>query len=157
MTATTLTSTTSSFNNTAKKKKEEKKKRIMVVDDEEDIIFTVKNVLKENGFEVDSFNTAPSALENFKPDLYCVAILDIKMPEMNGFQLYEKIMEIDNKVKVIFLTALSELRDYEGFRNIISPKWGERHFVQKPIENEDLVERVNMMAIMYSNMYYYCY
>src|SRR5919204_6115582 len=93
-----------SFNNTTKKK-------IMVVDDDDDIIFTIKSVLTESGFEVDSFNSAASALENFLPDLYNVAILDIKMPEMNGFELYEKISEVDNRVKVIFLTALLELRE----------------------------------------------
>ena len=119
----------------------------MVVDDEEDIIFTIKSVLEQNGFKVDSFSDPASVLENFVPDKYNIAILDIKMPHMNGFELYEKIRGIDNKVKVIFLTALTELRDYEGFRkNKVFPKWAERNFAQKPIENEDLIQRVNMMV-----------
>ncbi|HXG06865.1 MAG TPA: hypothetical protein VNI77_06020 [Nitrososphaera sp.] len=50
------------------------------------------------------------------------------------------------------MTALTELGDYSGFTRKVFPKWGERHFVQKPIENEDLVERVNMMTTMYSNI-----
>jgi len=129
------------------------KRRILIVDDEEDIVFSIKYVLEDSGYQVDSFNAPLLALENFAPDLYSVAIFDIKMPEMNGFELYEKISAIDNKVRVIFLTALTELRDYEGFRTKVFPKWGERHFVQKPIENEDLIERVNMMATMYSNMF----
>lgn len=128
-------------------------KKILIVDDDEDILFTIKSVLQESGFMVDSFNNARSALENFVPDLYNVAVLDIKMPQMNGFELYEKIVDIDTKVKVIFLTALAELGDYKGFKKKVFPKWGERHFVQKPIENEDLIERVKMMEVMYSNMY----
>jgi DNA-binding response OmpR family regulator len=130
------------------------KKKILIVDDDDDILFTIQSVLKENGLDVDSFNRAPSALENFMPDVYTVAILDIKMPEMNGFELYEKIREIDSKVRIIFLTAVTEMREYEGFRKKVFPKWGERHFVQKPIENEDLIERVNMMIVAYSNLYY---
>jgi DNA-binding response OmpR family regulator len=139
-------SSSSSFGKNAKKK-------ILIVDDDDDILFTIQSVLKENGFDVDSFNCAPSALENFRPDVYTVAILDIKMPEMNGFELYEKIREMDSKVRIIFLTAVTEMREYEGFRKKVFPKWGERHFVQKPIENEDLVERVNMMVVAYSNLY----
>ncbi|HEX7032834.1 MAG TPA: hypothetical protein VF172_07535 [Nitrososphaera sp.] len=50
--------------------------------------------------------------------------------------------EMDDKIRAIFLTALAELRDYSGFTSKVFPKWGERHFVQKPIENEDLIERV---------------
>lgn len=127
-------------------------KKILVVDDDEDVLFTIKTVLKENGFEVSAFNTARLTLQNFVPDTYSVAILDIKMPEMNGFELYERMREIDSKVKVIFLTALAELGDYKGFKKKVYPKWGERHFVQKPIENDDLIERVKMMVVMYSNM-----
>jgi DNA-binding response OmpR family regulator len=146
-TATAPSTSTSSFNNTAKKK-------ILTVDDDDDILFTVKSVLTENGFDVDSFNCATSALENFMPEVYSVAILDIKMPEMNGFELYEKIREIDSKVRIIFLTAVTEMREYEGFRKKVFPKWGERHFVQKPIENEDLIERVNMLIVAYANLFY---
>src|SRR5215467_12877270 len=89
------------------------KRRILIVDDEEDIVFSIKYVLEDSGYQVDSYNAPLLALENFAADLYSVAIFDIKMPEMSGFELYEKISAIDNKVKVIFLTALTELRDYE--------------------------------------------
>lgn len=68
--------------------------RILIVDDEEGIIFTLKNVLEKNGFEIDSFNSAFTALEKFAPNMYAVAILDIRMPQMNGFELYEKIRKM---------------------------------------------------------------
>jgi DNA-binding response OmpR family regulator len=65
------------------------------------------------------------------------------MPLINGFELYLKLREKDHHVKVCFLTALSELRDYEAYRKEVFPKWGERYFVAKPIENEELIRRVN--------------
>jgi DNA-binding response OmpR family regulator len=128
-----------------------RKKKILVVDDEPDIIFTIKAILKENGFEVDSFDDAPLALENFTADTYGVAVLDIKMPKMNGFELCGKLKIIDNKVKVIFLTALTDLEGYNVFKKEVSPRWGNRHFIHKPIENENLLDQVNFMMTMYSN------
>jgi DNA-binding response OmpR family regulator len=117
--------------------------RIMVVDDEDDVILQLRVVLEDNGFKVDSFYDPLLALENFKADLYDLLILDIKMPKMNGFELYTQIKKVDNKVKTMFLTALTELQEYEEFRKEVSPKLGERYFVPKPIENEDLIKRVN--------------
>jgi two-component system response regulator ChvI len=127
------------------------KKKILVVDDEPDIILTIKAILKANGFEVDSFDDASLALKKFTPDTYGLAILDIRMPRMNGFELYEKLKVIDNRIKIIFLTALTELKAYDGFRKEVSPSWGNRHFIHKPIENEDLLDQVKLMMTMYSN------
>ena len=64
-------------------------KRILVVDDEYDIILTIKVVLEENGFKVDSFTDA-SQLQNFRNGLYDLVILDVIMSETDGFSLYEK-------------------------------------------------------------------
>jgi DNA-binding response OmpR family regulator len=123
-------------------------KRILVVDDEPDITLMLKKVLEDNGFKVDSFNEPIMVLQNFKSGLYDLLILDIKMPSINGFELYLKLREKDQQVKVCFLTALTELRDYEAYRKEVFPKWGERYFVAKPIENEELIRRVN--AIIWS-------
>jgi DNA-binding response OmpR family regulator len=62
-------------------------KRILVVDDEYDISLTIRVVLEDNGFKVDSFNDASHALENFMTGIYDLVILDVKMPEMDGFIL----------------------------------------------------------------------
>jgi DNA-binding response OmpR family regulator len=118
-------------------------KRILVVDDEPDITLMLKKVLEGNGFRVDSFDEPSAVLQNFKPEIYDLLILDIKMPYINGFELYLKLREKDQHVKVCFLTALSELGDYEAYRKEVFPKWGERYFVAKPIENEELIRRVN--------------
>ena len=69
---------------------------IIMVDDEPDVNITIKTALQENGgFEVDTFNDAESALLGFKPGYYDLAILDIRMPGTNGFQLCRKLREID--------------------------------------------------------------
>ena len=119
--------------------------RILVVDDEPDVNLTLKVSLEDKGFKVDAFDDPLLALENFKAGVYGLLILDIKMPEMNGFELYREIKKVDNKVKVCFLTALNELHDYEAYRKEFFPKVGERYFIQKPIENEEMVKRVNQM------------
>jgi DNA-binding response OmpR family regulator len=123
------------------------KRILLVVDDEPDITLTFSMGLEDSGFEVDAFNDPVLALEAFKEQKksYALALVDIKMPKMNGFELYRKIRKIDDKVKVCFLTALSDLQDYNAFKKEVFPKLGERYFVQKPIDNQDLINRVNNM------------
>jgi DNA-binding response OmpR family regulator len=79
-----------------------RKKRILMVDDETDVNYTFETVLEENGFIVDSFDNAVLALNNFKADLYDLVLLDIKMPEMDGFKLYEEMRKIDSKFNYVF-------------------------------------------------------
>jgi two-component system response regulator ChvI len=63
------------------------KKKIMIVDDETDICVTLREILEQNGFKADAFTDPLLALDNFKAGLYDLLLLDIKMPQMNGFQL----------------------------------------------------------------------
>jgi DNA-binding response OmpR family regulator len=64
------------------------KRRLLLVDDEQDITSILSSVLQESGFEVTPFNNPLLALRSFKPRYYDLVILDIKMPNMNGFELY---------------------------------------------------------------------
>ncbi len=116
-------------------------KRVLLVDDEPDLNLTLKMVLEENGFKVDSFTDPLSALENFKGEtagIYELLILDMKMPGVNGFELYRQIKKIDDKVKVCFLTA--SVMDYEQFRKELFPALDNNCHIQKPIENEVLMK-----------------
>jgi DNA-binding response OmpR family regulator len=117
----------------------------LLVDDEQDITWILCNILQESGFEVTSFNDPLLALKHFKPHYYNLVILDIKMPDMNGFELYRKIRRKDKRMKVCFLTAASEFTEYEQYREEASPKLGERHFVAKPVSNDELIRRINEM------------
>src|SRR5919107_4199333 len=123
-------------------------KRILLIDDEPDITFTIKDILEDNGFQIDSFNDPILELNSYKSNFYDLVILDIKMPQMDGFELYNKIREKDPKVKICFLTA-SELF-YEEFRKarfLLAEKIGEEYFIQKPIKTEDLVQKINRLMI----------
>ena len=70
-------------------------RRLMAVDDEADITFTLKKELEQSGFSLDVFNDPITALSNFKPEYYDLILLDVKMPEMNGFELYQEIQKKD--------------------------------------------------------------
>ena len=119
----------------------ENDKRILIVDDENDINLTFKIVLEDSGFKVDSFTNAFTALQNFKTGLYGLAILDVKMPGMNGFGLYQEIRKVDDKVKICFSTATSDLH-YEDFGKQAFPNIDENCIIRKPIENELLIKQI---------------
>jgi CheY-like chemotaxis protein len=131
-----------------KTKNDKKSKRILVVDDDEDVTYTIKKVLENNGFVVDSYNDPTLTLSNFKPGLYDLLLLDIKMPKINGFDLYQKIREIDSNVKICFLTA-SEFfyKEYRSLRT--HPTVDKACFIQKPVSSEDLVRQLNEVLYFY--------
>jgi DNA-binding response OmpR family regulator len=116
-------------------------KKILVVDDEPDLTMLSGLALEYYGFKVDTFNDPQEALSNYEPGYYDLVILDIKMPKMDGFQLYDEIKKKDQKAKVCFLTA-SELY-YEEFRKIEYSAIDKNLFIRKPIENEELLKEVN--------------
>lgn len=113
----------------------------MVIDDEFDLTLFCRMSLEYYGFEVETYNEPKKALSNFKPDCYDLIILDIKMPEMDGFELYNELKKRDSDVKICFLTA-SELY-YEEFRKKEYNALDKNLFIQKPIDNEELLKEVN--------------
>jgi DNA-binding response OmpR family regulator len=120
-----------------------KNNRILIVDDENDINLLFKMVLEDNGFKVDTFNDPLIALQNFTAGSYDLLLLDMLMPKMNGFELYQKIRMIDDKVKICFLTASGIDHDELKKRaTIASINDIENCFISKPIENEELINRV---------------
>jgi DNA-binding response OmpR family regulator len=82
-------------------------KKILVVDDEPDLTMLCRLALEYHGFKVDTFNDPVEAISNYKPGYYDLVIVDIKMPKMDGFQLYDEIKKKDQKAKVCFLTAVN--------------------------------------------------
>lgn len=116
------------------------KKRILIVDDDADILTTYKKGLEESGlFEVDTFTDPEETLSNFKNGLYDFLIIDIRLPKMDGFELYDKMKAIDNKVKICFITAYEV--NYRALRQVF-PEPKLECFIQKPIEISKLVERI---------------
>jgi DNA-binding response OmpR family regulator len=122
------------------------RKMILIVDDDPDIATTLKISLEDNGFVVESFYDPILALDNFRKRSISLLILDIKMPKMNGFELYTKIKKIDDKFRVCFMTALTELQEYESFKREVFPDEGKRYFIQKPVKVEEVVRMVNTIT-----------
>jgi len=114
------------------------RKKILFVDDEPDITWLSKTVLERNGFEVQTFESPVSALDNFKPGSYDLLVIDIKMREMDGFELYDKLRKMDNNINVCFLTAAQEY--YDKYKERYS---SEECFITKPIALKNLVNTIN--------------
>jgi two-component system catabolic regulation response regulator CreB/two-component system response regulator ChvI len=115
------------------------KKKILIVDDEPDITESFGLALEDSGFEVDKYNDPAIALGSFKPNVFDLLILDIKMPKMDGFELYDKIKKIDNKVKAFFISAFEVdhaaiSKQYPGLKI--------ENFLPKPILIPELIKRV---------------
>jgi DNA-binding response OmpR family regulator len=118
-------------------------KKILLVDDEPDITYTIKKIIEDNGFKADSFNDPILALNYYKVDFYDLVILDIKMPTMDGFELYTKLREKDPKVKICFLTATAIFTE-ESKKSILKldKNIDKDFFIQKPISSEGLIKRI---------------
>jgi CheY-like chemotaxis protein len=116
------------------------KKRILIVDDDPDVTKTFGLVLEDSGlYEVDTYNDPLAALQNFRPNLYDLALLDIRMPYMNGFELSDKIEKMDNKVKVCFISAY-DVED-KALRKQF-PSLQVKCFLPKPIAINSLIKRL---------------
>ena len=114
------------------------KGRILLVDDEKDIAQPFAIALEKDGFIVDTYNDPLIAFGDFKGDLYDLVLLDIRLPHMDGFELYDKIRNMDRRVKVCFISGYQmnflALRE-QGLQTDC--------FIPKPIELRDLVRRIN--------------
>jgi|SRR5581483_1834610 len=113
-------------------------KPLMIVDDEPDITYIIKKALQLNGIVADSFNDPELALSCFKSGVYELVILDIRMPKMNGFELYQQIRKSDAEVKVCFLSA------YETYGGQANSPTEIRCVIKKPIRMADLVKHVKL-------------
>ena len=118
-------------------------KKILLVDDEPDITFTIKSMLNDNGFQIYTFNDPITPLKLYRSNFYDLVILDIKMPKMDGFELYIKIREKDPKVKICFLTAIATFdQEFRKARSEVGRIIAEECFIQKPITTEDLIRKL---------------
>ncbi len=114
--------------------------RILIVDDDHDIARFFKLALDHAGFITEIFNNPLSALTNFKKGAYDLLLLDINMPQMTGFELYNKISQIDREVKVCFITAFEEY--YSEFRSEF-PNLNELEcYIKKPVGMDHLINAV---------------
>ena len=115
------------------------KKKILIIDDEVDLTFTFKVGLEDTGlFTVDTLNDPQDMLFNFKPSMYDLLLVDMRMPQMSGYELYKEIRKIDAKIKVIFLTA----SPFEVLQEVF-PTFDKNYYILKPVEIAELIKRIN--------------
>jgi CheY-like chemotaxis protein len=118
--------------------------KIMVVDDEKDILAIIKLGLEsKRSFSVDVFHSGEEALQGFTAhaqDYYDLVLTDIRMPKMNGFDLYRRIREKNQSIPIAFITAF-EINEDEF--NKVMPSIKVRDFIKKPVRIPDLIEKLN--------------
>lgn len=114
--------------------------RILVVEDEADLLYSIKKGLTRKDFEVDGYDDPLDALAKFKPNTYDVLLIDIRMPKMNGFELYREIKKSGDNSQVFFITAFEVY--YQEFRKVF-PDLDVKYFIKKPITIAELVAKIN--------------
>ena len=123
-----------------------RKKRILTIDDDKDTSSSLKIVLEQSGlFKVDAFDDPTQALASFKSNRYDAVILDVKMPDMDGFELYKAIKMLDEKIKVCFLTSVYDFDHYRTlYPDIVHTiEKNEDCIMDKPVGTEQLIREIN--------------
>jgi two-component system response regulator ChvI len=116
---------------------------VMLIDDEPDMIITYKSFLHSEGYNVDAFSNSQEALRHFaqvNPSYYNLIIMDIRMPHLNGLQLYNRMKAINNSVKILFISALDAVEELVS----ILPDIRRNSIIRKPVEKDHFVRSVQL-------------
>jgi two-component system, OmpR family, alkaline phosphatase synthesis response regulator PhoP len=115
--------------------------RILVADDEKNLLDAIKMNLEMEDYEVITANTGTEALRKFKDQRFNLIILDVMMPEMNGYEVCEKIRLEDADTPILFLTAKDT-----GIDKVKGLKSGADDYLTKPFNLEELLLRVRILV-----------
>lgn len=115
---------------------------ILLVDDELDILRVLKRGLEAKGFEVDAFDSPQQAIDFFKSNVYDLAILDIRMPGLNGFALYRQMKKTDPSLTACFLSAF-EMHPEEFKKVFPSMADSVKTIIKKPVTISNLIKEIN--------------
>ncbi len=113
--------------------------RIALVDDDRNILTSVSICLEAEGFEVETYNDGQSALDAFNRRLPDMAVLDMKMPRMDGMELLQRLRQ-KTQMPVIFLTSKDDEID-----EVLGLRMGADDYVKKPFSQRLLVERIRAL------------
>ena len=114
--------------------------RLMIVDDEPEILNPLQSMLEAEGYRIDAFGSPLKAISHLKRNEIALAICDIKMPEMSGYDLLKELRVIKSNLPVIFLSSKDEEQD-----QIIGFTLGADDYVTKPFSVRELILRVKAM------------
>jgi two-component system OmpR family response regulator len=119
----------------------DKKVKILLAEDDDNLGVLLNTYLKNKGFDVDLARNGKLAFEQFSNRSYDFCILDVMMPEMDGFTLAREIREIDKRIPILFLTAKSMKEDkLQGF------EIGADDYLTKPFAMEELLARIHAIV-----------
>ena len=119
----------------------QKNMKIMVVDDDPDITSLYRAAFEEEeGLEINTYNDPREALSDFKPGYYDILLIDVKMPHMDGFDLYKELKKIDPNIKVCFITGFEV--NYRALQEIF-PELAQECYISKPTTMKELKEHVD--------------
>ena len=115
--------------------------KILLIDDDEDILFTFTNILDGEGYRTTSISNPVKALNYFSqidPYYYDLIVMDVRMPGMNGIQLYSKIKIMNPDIKVLFLSAL------DGVEELLSifPEVNRNQIINKTINLDEFILKI---------------
>jgi CheY-like chemotaxis protein len=131
-----------------KQKQDNSKYNILLIDDDKDILFTFTSIIEGEGYKTISFSDPQKALNHFSqmsPYHYDLIVMDIRMPGINGIQLYSKLKVMNPDIKVLFLSALDAVEELLSIFSDINPS----EIIRKPIEPQVLLAKVNTILKAY--------
>jgi len=115
----------------------EEKKRILVVDDDDAILKSVATILQLKGYEVDTAETGGQAIEKSQSQLFNLALLDIKLPDMEGTDLLVRMHQTTPRMMKIMLTGYPSLQNA-----VVALNLGADAYLLKPVNPKDLLKVV---------------
>jgi DNA-binding NtrC family response regulator len=122
---------------------------IAIIDDEKDLLFVYKKALELQGLKVVTFDDSVKALDELKEHYkkYCMVLVDIRMPNINGYQIINEIKCIDPLIKIILMSAydVSEVEVYENLNNDVKID----EVMHKPFSLIKLINTVNTLLEKY--------
>lgn len=124
--------------------------KVLVIDDDPSICKTVGLLLEDHGYTPRTFTDADEALEAAKAESFQIALIDLRMPKMDGVEVIEGLKKIDDRMSCIVMTAYPDL---ESARETM--RRGTCDYIPKPFKQDELVEAVeracHRMGIIYTN------
>ncbi|HXB40284.1 MAG TPA: response regulator transcription factor [Bacteroidia bacterium] len=121
--------------------------KILLAEDDLSLGELLKNYLEMNSFDVDWFKNGIEAFKGFSKNKYNICLLDVMMPDMNGFELANEIKQINNHIPFLFLTAKSLREDI-----LTGYKCGADDYILKPFDSELLIFKINAILKRASNL-----
>lgn len=124
--------------------------KILVIDDEESVCGTLRAVLERSGFQVTTISDPHAAVKLVAQEAFHIALIDLKIPELDGIEVTRQIKKIDERIACIMMTAYPDLDTATS-----AMRAGCRDYVVKPFSQEDLLSAVDRtcraMGLIYTD------